>query len=65
MESKMIRIIVGVIIGVIIAFYAGAMFNFFPFIAGDLTISAVGFCTLIICVVIAVCTCVIISNKKE
>ena len=65
MENKMIRIIVGVIAGVIAAYYAGAMFNFFPFLAGDLTISAVGFCTLIICVVIAVCTCIIISHKKE
>ena len=65
MENKMIRIVVGVIAGVIAAYYAGAMFNFFPFLAGDLTISAVGFCTLIICVVIAVCTCIIISHKKE
>ena len=65
MENKMIKMIVGVIVGVIAAYYAGAMFNFFPFIAGDLTISAIGFCTLIICVVIAVCTCVIISNKKK
>ena len=65
MENKMIRIIIGVIAGVIAAYYAGAMFNFLPFLAGDLTISAVGFCTLIICVVIAVCTCIIISHKKE
>lgn len=65
MESKMIKMIAGVMIGVIAAFYAGAMFNFFPFFANDLTIRAMGFCTLIICVVIAVCTCIIISNKKE
>ena len=65
MESKMTKIIVGVIIGVIIAYYIGAMFNFFPFIADDLTIRAIGFCTLIICVVIAICTCIIISNKRE
>ena len=64
-EKKIIRLIVCVIVCVIAAYYAGAMFNFFPFIAGDLTISAIGLCTLIICVVIAVCTCIILSHKKE
>ena len=65
MKNKMTKILLSVIIGIIIAYYIGAMFNFFPFIADDLTIRAIGFCTLIISVVIAVCTCIIISNKKE
>lgn len=50
------KLVLFVIMGVIIAFYAGAMLNFFPFIGDDLTIKAIGFCTLIICTVVAVCT---------
>lgn len=65
MESKTVKIIAGVIIGVILAFYIGSIIDFFPFIADNYTIRAIGFCTLIICVVTAVCTCIIISNKKE
>ena len=47
-------------------FYFGAMVNFFPFIGNDLIAREIGFCTLIICGVIAVCTCIILSqiNKK-
>lgn len=57
MEKKKIRLIVGVVIGVVVLFYIGAMFGFFPFtVCDDLVIRAVAFCTLIICLVIAVCT---------
>ena len=62
---KAAKLIAGVMIGVVVAFYLGAMFNFFPFFADDLVIRAIGFCTLIICVVIAVCTCMILSDKKK
>ncbi len=60
--------IIGMMIGVFIAFYIGAMFNFMPFLSDDLVISAIGFCTLIVSVVVAICTCIIIKkieNKKE
>lgn len=58
------KLIWGVLIGVIILFYTGAMFNFFPFtIVNDLVLRGVGFCTLIICLVIAVCTCIILEKK--
>ena len=57
MEKKKIRLIVGIVLGVVALFYIGAMFGFFPFtICDDLVIRAVAFCTLIICLVIAVCT---------
>lgn len=66
MEKKKRSLIMGVIIGVVILFYIGAMFNFFPFIADDLVIRALGFCSLIICLVVAICTCFILDflDKK-
>ena len=67
MEKKKIRLIVGTVLGAVALFYTGAMFGFFPFtICDDLVIRAVAFCTLIICLVISVCTCFIIDflDKK-
>lgn len=58
------RFVLYVIVGVIAAYYVGAMLNFFPFLADDLEIRAIGFCTLIICTVIAVCTCVLKNKDK-
>lgn len=63
------RFVLLVMVGVVVGFYAGAMVNFFPFIGDSLTIRAIGFCTIIICTVIAVCTHIIIeriekTNKK-
>lgn len=60
---KKIWLLIGVFIGVIIAYYIGAMMGFAPFIADDLVISAIGFSTLIISMVIAVCTCFIMKEK--
>ena len=67
MKKKKIRLIVGTVLGAVALFYIGAMFGFFPFtICDDLVIRAVAFCTLIICLVISVCTCFIIDflDKK-
>lgn len=50
---------------VLVAYYGGAMLNFFPFAADDLSIRAIGFCTLIICIVIAICTSIIIKTIKD
>lgn len=61
--SKNVRFVLSVMIGVIVAYYAGAMFDFFPFLADDFAVRAIGFCTLIICTVVAICTC-IIKDKK-
>ena len=63
MHNKQMYLLAGVFGGVIVSFYAGAMFGFFPFAADDLAIRAIGFCTLIICMVVAVCTCIIINQK--
>lgn len=62
MKNQKMRLIIGVVLGVVVLFYIGAMFGFFPFtICDDLVIRAVAFCTLIICLVIAVCTFFIID----
>lgn len=58
------RFILCIVVVVIVAFYAGGMFGFFPFLVGDITFRAVGFGTLIICTVIAVCTSVIVDAIK-
>lgn len=54
--SKNVRFVLSVMIGVIGAYYVGAMFDFFPFIADDFAVRAIGFCTLIICTVVAIGT---------
>lgn len=66
MQKKKIALIAGVVIGVVFSYYIGGMFGFFPFIADDLVVRALGFCTLIICSVIAICTCILLDsfNKK-
>lgn len=60
--KETIRFILLAIIGVIIAFYAGAMFNFFPFIANDILVRAIGYSTLIICTTIVICTCLLLKK---
>lgn len=65
MLRKEVRFIVGIAIGVVVAFYVGAMWNFAPFLGDDLGIRAIGFCTLIICVVMAICTCIIIDKIED
>lgn len=65
MYKKFIQTTIGIIIGVICAYHIGAMMNFFPFLGDDLVMREIGFCTLIICTVIAICTCIIISHKED
>lgn len=68
MEKRKISMIVGVVIGVVVLFYVGAMFDFFPFVADDLVIRALGFCTLIVCLVVTICSCMFldfIGKNKE
>ena len=65
MPIRCIRLILGIVFGVVAAYYVGAMINFQPFVADDLTISAIGFGTLIVSAVIAVCSCVIIMEIRN
>ena len=57
--------ILGVVVGVIAAFYIGGMCNFFPFIADDFAVREIGFCTLIVCALVAICTYLIISKIEK
>lgn len=59
------RFLTCVIVFVIVGWYIGAMFGFFPFCADDLAVSAVGFATLILSVVMAACTIIITQNKDK
>ena len=48
--------------GVIAAIYLAAMIDYFPFIANDLVVREVMSCTLIIAMLLAICTnCIILS----
>ena len=59
-----VRNALALIVGFIVLWYAGAMFNFFPFMANDLTLSAVGFTGLLLCIVMVLCTVWIISELR-
>ena len=63
-----VKFVLGTALGVFLLFYCGAMLNFFPFWGtSELVYSEIGFCTWIICIVIAICTCVICRkiDKKD
>lgn len=65
MGNNIIRIVVSIIIGYIVLWYAGAMLNFLPFLADDFAVRAIGFTGLIICVVVVLCAYWIISEIKK
>ena len=61
--EKYIRFVLCIVIYTVGAVMAGAMLNFiFPF--NDPVESTVAFCTVVICTVMAVCTCVIIHAVR-
>lgn len=60
----LMRFVLLTIVGFVIGYYAGGMTNFFPFL-GDMTIRATGFCSLIVCTVVAICTYIIIKKIDE
>ncbi len=49
----------------LVLWYVGAMFSFFPFIANDLAIAAVGFAGLLIVAAIVICTCWVIETIQK
>ncbi len=59
------REIAAIIIWFIALWHAGAMLNFFPFMADDLSIGAVGFTGLLLCIVIVLCTCRIVEEIRK
>ena len=57
-----------IVLDVVILFYIGAFFNFFPFslqVDSSFSVGAIGFCTLIICALISGCTYLILSAIEK
>ena len=65
MEEQPGKIVGYVAIGVLIALLCGAFLSFYPFLGDDLVVREIQFCTFIICVVIAICTAIIVSSKSK
>ncbi|HBR01010.1 MAG TPA: hypothetical protein DD738_00160 [Ruminiclostridium sp.] len=65
MKPNFLREVIAITVGFIVAWYAGAMFNFFPFMADDLSIRAIGFTGLLLCIVIVICTVWIIKEIRQ
>lgn len=67
MNKMPFKVIFGIALGVVVALFCFAMLNFYPFLGDDLVVREIQSCTFIICMVIAICTCIIISqiNKKD
>lgn len=64
MEKQKKKIVLCIAVGVIVALICGAFLSFYPFLGDDLVVREIQFCTFIICVVIAICTAIIISKNK-
>ena len=64
-KGDMLRLAISIVIGYILLWYAGALYNFFPFLGDDFACRAIGFTGLLICVVIVACTYWIIHENKK
>ena len=60
--NDMTRNAICIIVGYIVLWYAGAMFNFFPFVFDN---GEVGFTGLLIVITIVICTCWIIDTIQK
>lgn len=60
MNKHDLLFLVRIAVGVTILWYIGISFGFFPFMGDE-----IGYCTLIICLVIAVCTLYIIHHNDK
>lgn len=56
---------IAIVIGFIVLWYCGAIFDFFPFLADLFVVKAIGYTGLLLCIVIVCCTCWIISEIKK
>ena len=65
MKSNNLKNAIAIIVGFMVLWYVGAMFNFFPFLGDDLAIRAVGFTGLLLCFALVVCTCWIIHEMHN
>ena len=51
-------------IGVIGLLVFGAFFEFYPFLGDDIVVREIQFCTFAICMVVMICTAIIIYKMK-
>lgn len=61
------KYVVGAIIAAIVGYYVGAYTNFFPFVADDIVVKEIGYCTMIICGVVGFCTRAVLRsiNRRQ
>ncbi len=60
-----VRTAVSLVVGFIVFWYAGAMADFFPFLADDLAVRAAGFTGLLVVIAVVLCACWIIETLKK
>lgn len=65
MDKQTKKLVLYIAVSVIIVLICGAFLDFFPFLGDDLIVREIQFCTFVICMVIAVCTALIISKKEK
>ena len=65
MDKQTKKLVLYIAVSVISVLICGAFLDFFPFLGDDLIVREIQFCTFVICMVIAVCTALIISKKKK
>lgn len=56
---------IGIVVGFIVLWYAGAMLNFFPFLGSDLVVGEIGYTGLLVCIVLVTCTCWIVDEMRR
>lgn len=64
-EKFYTKIILYCVGGFILFYYIFAFFDFVPFIADDLTNKVIPLCSMLVCTVVAVCTCLIINEIRK
>ena len=60
--KKSVKFVLWLAVGVFVVLYSGAMLNFFPFFTNELVAGEILFCTFVICVVVGICTAIILSR---
>lgn len=60
--KKPVKFVLWLAIGVLVVLFAGAMLSFYPFLADDLVAREILFCTFVICLVVGICTAIILSR---
>lgn len=64
-EKFYAKIILYCVGGFILFYYIFAFFDFIPFIADDLTNKVIPLCSMLVCAVVAGCTCLIINEIRK